>query len=157
MARIQFPMSLVRPFRHHRHFAFIVVGAISVVTAIQGPRLYAQDAPQGPIAPPPEHHVTRIANESEPPAPPSLPEAEIIRRFAQKEDEYIRSGSRYTYRRTIRIQEFGTDGQPSGEFVVVTQPGRDVDGKPFEKVVEKPRSTLQPRFPWRPASLRSTT
>jgi hypothetical protein len=139
-------MSLVRLFRYHRHFAFILLAAILAMTAIPGAPLHAQDAPQGPIAPPPEHHVTRIANESEPAAPPSLPEAEIIRRFAQKEDEYIRSGPRYTYRRTVRIQEFGTDGQPSGEFVVVTQPGRDVDGKPFEKVVEKPRSTLQHLF-----------
>jgi hypothetical protein len=139
-------MSLVRLFRCHRHFAFIVLAGILTMTPILGAPLDAQDAPQGPIAPPPEHHVTRIANESEPPAPPSLPEAEIIRRFAQKEDEYIRSGPRYTYRRTVRIQEFGPDGQPSGEFVVVTQPGREVDGKPFEKVVEKPRSTLQHLF-----------
>ncbi len=132
--------------RHERIAHALATLALLMLAAIQSSPLRAQDAPQGPIAPPPEHHVTRIANESAPPAPPSLPEAEIIRRFAQKEDEYIRSGSRYTYRKTIRIQEFGTDGQPSGEFVVVTQPGRDVDGKPFEKVVEKPRSTLQHLF-----------
>ena len=35
---------------------------------------------------------------------------------------------------------------PAGEFVLVTQPGRDVDGKLFEKVVERPRSTLQHLF-----------
>jgi len=57
------------------------------VSAIAGARLQAQDAPQGPIAPPPEHHVTRIGNVSEPEAPPSLPEAEIVKRFSQKEDE----------------------------------------------------------------------
>src|SRR5207253_4079258 len=49
--------------------------------------LLAQDAPQGPMAPSPDHHVVRIGNEPEPPAPPSLPEPEIIRRFSQKEDE----------------------------------------------------------------------
>jgi hypothetical protein len=105
--------------------------------------LRAQDAAQGPLVPPPEHHVTRIGNVSEPEAPPSLPEAEIVKRFSQKEDEYILSRTHYTYRKTIRIQEFGADGQPAGEFVLVTQPGRDADGKLFEKVVEKPRSTLQ--------------
>ncbi|MDQ1388205.1 MAG: hypothetical protein QOF56_1659, partial [Acidobacteriaceae bacterium] len=113
------------------------------LAATQGSALRAQDAQQGPIAPPPEHHVTRIGNESEPEAPPSLPEDEIVKRFSQKEDEYIVSRTHYTFQKTIRIQEFGADGQPSGEFVLVTQPGRDVEGKLFEKVVEKPRSTLQ--------------
>jgi hypothetical protein len=95
------------------------------------------------MAPPPEHHVIRIGNEPEPPAPPSLPEPEIIQRFARKEEEYLLSRTHYTYRKTIRIQEFGPDGQPAGEFVLVTEPARDADGKLFEKVVERPQSTLQ--------------
>src|SRR5258708_3923639 len=141
-ACIQFPMRQAGQLhRYDRKTLALATLALLTLGAIQSLPLRAQDAPQGPMAPPPEHHVTRIANESEPPAPPSLPEAEIIRRFAQREDEYIRSGSRYTYRKTIRIQEFAADGQPSGEFVVVTQPGRDVDRKPFAKVVAKPRST----------------
>ncbi len=69
-----------------------------------------------------------------------------MKRFSQKEDEYILSRTHYTYRKTIRIQEFGADGQPSGEFVLVTQPGRDADGKLFEKVIERPQSTLQHLF-----------
>lgn len=114
--------------------------------------LRAQDAPQGPLEPPPEHHVTRIGSEAEPAAPPSLPEAEIIKRFSEKEDEYLQARTHYTYRRTVRIQEFGPDGKPSGEFVMVTQPARDVDGKYFEKVIEKPVSTLQ-HFYLRPEDL----
>src|SRR5256884_1026242 len=147
MARIQFPMSQARLLQSYKHLSFVLPTLVLfILAAIQGSPLQAQDAPQGPIAPPPEHHVTRIGNESEPEAPPSLPEAEIVKRFSQKEDEYILSRTHYTYRKTIRIQEFGTDGQPSGEFVVVTQPGRDVEGKLFEKVVEKPRSTLPHLF-----------
>jgi hypothetical protein len=117
-----------------------------VATAGQGMALHEQDAAQGPIAPPPEHHVTRVGTESEPEAPPSLPETEIVKRFSQKEDEYILSRTHYSYRKTIRIQELSADGHPSGEYVLVTQPGRDVDGRLFEKVVEKPRSTLQHLF-----------
>jgi hypothetical protein len=133
--------------RCYKHFSFVLpTFVLFILAAIQGSPLRAQDAPQGPIAPPPEHHVTRIGNVSEPEAPPSLPEAEIVKRFSQKEDEYILSRPRYTYRKTIRIQEFGPDGQPSGEFVLVTQPARDADGKLFEKVVERPRSTLQHFF-----------
>jgi len=52
----------------------------------------------------------------------------------------------YTYRRTVRIQEFGPDGQPAGEYVMVTEPARDVDGKMFEKVVERPHTTLLRMF-----------
>jgi hypothetical protein len=105
-----------------------------------------QDAPQGPIAPPPERRVTRVTSDAEPEAPPSLPEAEIIKRFTEKEENYLLARANYTYRRTVRIQEFGPDGQPSGEFVVVTQPARDGDGKLFEKVIERPHSSLQRLF-----------
>ncbi len=98
------------------------------------------------MAPAPDHKVMRIGNEAEPEAPPSLPEAEIIKRLSQKEDEYLAARARYSYRRTVRIQEFGLDGKPSGEYVVVTQPARDTDGKYFEKVVERPKSTLQRVF-----------
>jgi hypothetical protein len=140
-------MSQARPSRRYKHIAFFLrTLALVMLAALQGATLHAQDAPQGPLAPPPEHHVTRVGNETAPEAPPSLPEAEIIKRFSQKEDEYILSRTHYTYRKTIRILEFGTDGQPAGEFVLVTQPGRDVDEKPVEKVVEKPHSTLQHLF-----------
>jgi hypothetical protein len=136
-------MSETRAFRGGRNFSLVLSAAIFLVAwATQGAPLRAQAARQGPIAAPPEHHVTRIGNESEPEAPPSLPEPEIIKHFSLKEDEYIQSRTRYTYRKTIRIQEFGTDGQPAGEFVLVTEPSRDAEGKLYEKVVERPRSTL---------------
>ena len=120
--------------------------ALLALATIHASPLWAQDAAQGPLVPPPEHHVTRIGTEAEPAAPPSLPEEEIVRRFSQKEDEYIVSRTHYTYRKTIRLQEFGPDGQPAGEFVVVTQPGRNAEGKLYEKVIEKPVSTLQHLF-----------
>jgi uncharacterized protein YlzI (FlbEa/FlbD family) len=105
--------------------------------------LFAQDVPQGPMAPPRDHHVVRIGNEPEPPAPPSLPESEIVKRFSQKEDEYFAMRTHFTYKRTIRIEEFGQDGKPAGEFVLVTEPARDADGKFYDRVVERPESTLQ--------------
>src|SRR5690349_7022892 len=109
------------------------------------PALFAQDAPQGPMAPPPDHHVVRLSSEPEPPAPPSLPEPEIIRRFSQKEDEYLATRTHFTYKKTIRIEEFGPDGKPSGEFVLMMEPARDADGKLYEKVVQRPQSTM-PHF-----------
>src|SRR5260370_9857004 len=132
--------------RHEYQFFVLPVVVFLVLAAVHGASLRAQDTAQGQMTPPPEHRVTRIGNVSEPEAPPSLPEAEIVKRFSLKEDEYILSRTHFTYRKTIRIQEFGPDGQPAGEFVLVTQPARDVEGKLFEKVVERPRSTLQHLF-----------
>jgi hypothetical protein len=116
--------------------------AFLLALSFGAPSLFAQDAPQGPIAPPPDHHVVRLSSEPEPPAPPSLPESEIIRRFSQKEDEYLATRTHFTYKKTIRIEEFGPDGKPSGEYVLVLEPARDADGKFYEKVVQRPESTM---------------
>lgn len=120
--------------------------AFLLALTFAGSSLFAQDAPQGPMAPPPpDHRVVRIGNEPEPPAPPSLPEAEIIKRFSQKEDEYLAMRAHFTYKKTIRIEEFGPDGKPTGQYVTVMEPARDEDGKIYEKVVERPQSTM-PHF-----------
>jgi hypothetical protein len=111
--------------------------------ASSGRILSAQETAPGEMAPPPEHHVTRIGNEPEAAAPPSLPPAEIIQRFSRKEDEYLATRNRYTYRKTIRIQEFGPDGKPSGEFVRVVEISPAGEGKVAIKTIEKPQSTLQ--------------
>jgi hypothetical protein len=132
--------------RYERTSFKLPILILFALTTIQASPLRAQDAAQGPLTPPPEHHVTRIGNVSEPAAPPSLPEGEIIKRFSAKEDQYILERTHFTYRKTVRIEEFGADGQPAGEFVLVTQPARDVEGKLFEKVVERPRSTLKHLF-----------
>jgi hypothetical protein len=107
----------------------------------------AQDAPQGPLTPPPEHRVTRsIGTQPEPEAPPALPPDEIIRRFSEKEDEYVGARIRHTFRKSIRIQEFGPDGKLSGEFLRVTETSPGPEGRPVVKVIEKPQSTLQHAF-----------
>lgn len=98
------------------------------------------------MAPPPDHHVVRIGNQPEPPAPPSLPESEIIRRFSQKEDEYLAARTHFTYKKTIRIEEFDPDGKPSGEYVLMMEPARDEDGKLYEKIVQRPQSTMHHFF-----------
>jgi hypothetical protein len=106
--------------------------------------LRAQEAaPQGPMDAPAEHHVGRIGTEPEPPAPPSLPVEEIIRRFSQKEDEYLKSRPNYGFRKSVRIQEFGPDGSAIGEFLRVTQYQKLADGRVAMRAIEKPQSTLQ--------------
>lgn len=122
---------------------FTVLPTLLLALMVGAFALFAQDVPQGPMAPPSDHHVVRIGNEPEPPAPPSLPESEIVKRFSQKEDQYFAMRTHFTYKRTIRIEEFGQDGKPAGEFVLVTEPARDADGKFYDRVVERPESTLQ--------------
>jgi hypothetical protein len=114
---------------------------------VPGSATHAQDSTQGPLAPPPEHRVTRsIGTAPEPEAPPSLPPDEIIRRFSEKEDEYVGARIRHTFRKSIRIQEFGPDGKLAGEFLRVTETAPGADGRPVVKVIEKPQSTLQHAF-----------
>jgi len=147
IGRIQFHMRQAGAARYFQHISFRqYLVALFLLLAVPGVPAGAQDAAQGPMTPPPEHHVTRVGTESIPEAPPDLPEGEIVKRFSLKEDEYIYTRTKYTYRKTIRIQEFDADGQLAGEFVLVTQPSRDAEGKLFEKIVERPQSTLRHFF-----------
>ncbi|MHB8502824.1 MAG: LolA-like protein, partial [Candidatus Acidiferrales bacterium] len=99
-------------------------------------------AQQGPLTPPPDHDVHRIGTEPVPPAPPSIPPEEIIKRFSQKEDEYIAARAGYSYKKTVRLEEFGPDGKLSGELSLVIEGKPGADGKMYEKTVERPQSTL---------------
>jgi hypothetical protein len=115
----------------------IFAGAISDLTA------RGQDA-QGPLTPAPAegHDVRRLGTEPEAAAPPSLPPDEIIRRFSAKEDQFIAARPNYGFRKTIRIDEFGEDGKPAGQFLMVTEATRAANGQVINKVVQKPQSTL---------------
>jgi hypothetical protein len=121
-------------------YAFLVAGATALTVP---PGLRAQETPQGPMEAPAEHHVSRISTDPEPPAPPSLPVEEIVRRFSQKEEEYLKARPNYGFRKSVRIQEFGPDGNPVGEFLRVSEYTKMADGRISVKAVEHPQSTLQ--------------
>lgn len=104
---------------------------------------WAQEARPGPMTPPPEHKVRRMGTEAKPEAPPPIPPEEMIRRFSQKEDAFLTVRAQYGYRKTIRVQEFDEQGRVSGEFQVVTEPVVGSDGKPYERILEGPPSTLR--------------
>jgi hypothetical protein len=103
----------------------------------------AQESPQAPMAPAPEHDVHRMVNTPEPAAPPALPPEEIIKKFSEKEDEYLAVRPSYGYRKTIRIDEFDREGKLAGQFLMVTEATRGSSGQVVNKVVQKPQSTLQ--------------
>jgi len=122
--------------------AFHIFAWLYFAIMLAGP-LRAQDA-QGPLTPPPPegHDVRRLGTEPEPPAPPSLPPEEIIKRFSQKEDTFAAARQNYGYRKTIRIDEFGEDGKQIGQYLLVTDTIRAANGQVVNKVVQKPQSTL---------------
>ena len=99
-------------------------------------------APQGPLTPPSKREVTRIPLETAP-EPPPIPLEEMIRRFTQKEDEFQRERSNYSYRRTIRVQELDEDTKAAGESQVTTELVIGADGKRYERVVAQAPSTLK--------------
>lgn len=105
--------------------------------------LRAQD-PTGPLTPPPaaEHDVHRVTTTETTEAPPSLPPAEIIKAFAEKEQLYVQARPKFGYKKSIKITEFGHDGQPSGEFQLTVATVIDTDGRVYEKILEQPPSTL---------------
>jgi hypothetical protein len=99
-------------------------------------------APQGPLTPPPKREVIRIPIEATL-EPPPIPAEEIVRRFTQKEDEFQRARGGYSYRKIVRVQEFGEDNKPAGEFQLTTELAVAADGKRYEKIVHEPPSTLR--------------
>ena len=78
----------------------------------------------------------------EAPAPPSLPPAQIAQAFAKKEEVYQAARPQFAYRKSIRIQEFGPDGRPAGEYSATYDAVRSGDGKLYEKAIAAPQSTL---------------
>jgi hypothetical protein len=118
---------------------FLVLAFFPCVTASP---LWAQENAPGPLTPPPDHSVHRVVGVPEAEAPPSLPPAQIIKAFAQKEELYQGTRPQYAYRKTIRIQEFGPDGKPSGEYNATYDAVRSSDGKLYEKAIAAPQSTL---------------
>jgi hypothetical protein len=123
-----------------------VAGLILLASCVFRPAAIAraQDARPGPLPPPPpEHSVRRMNTDTAAEAPPAMPPEEIIKRFAQKEDEYLEARTHFWSRKTIRLQEFGDDGKPAGQFEITTEPAATTDGKLYDKIVSQPESTLK--------------
>ena len=118
--------------------------AAALLMLFAAARLPGQETSAGPLTePPPEHNVKRVVGVPEAEAPPSLPPAQIIKGFSQKEDIYFTARPQYSYRKSIRIQEFGPDGQPSGEYQATYEAGRTSDGKTYERALSSPQSSLE--------------
>ena len=74
---------------------------------------------------------------------PPIPPEEIIRRFAAQEGEFRLARDNYTYKQSVRVQEFDRFGAPGGEYVRQSEILYTPEGKRYEKVTYEPPPTLK--------------
>jgi hypothetical protein len=130
---------LVRRKSTLREFVLLVAAACACGFA---PAPAAAQAPIGPIEPPKPPKIVRIPTNPASEKPP-LPAAEIIQRFAEREDEYARAREGYIYHKRVLLEELGANGKPSGAGEVSYEYGRGTDGQWHPKMTRGRDSTLQ--------------
>jgi hypothetical protein len=103
----------------------------------------AAQQPVGPQAPAKPPDIVRIPTTPRAPAEqPALAPDEIIRRFSAQEDQLARLFVTYAYRKSVRLEEIGPDGKPSGE-AELTSSSIPVSNDAARKAGGEPQSTLK--------------
>ena len=76
---------------------------------------------------------------------PTEPELQrIIEKFSEKESEFLLARERYTYRQTLRVEDFDGGGATGGRYDLVSDIMFTNDGKKrIERVVRAPVSTIK--------------
>lgn len=67
----------------------------------------------------------------------------IIQKFAEKESEFLLARESYTYRQTVRVEDFDGGGTPGGKFELVSDIVFTGNGKRTERIVRAPVSTIK--------------
>jgi hypothetical protein len=76
------------------------------------------------------------------PALPPIPVEQIIQKFSERESEFKRERDNFTYTQTFLFQTLDMDGQPDGQYRMVTDVTFTPAGRREEHVVEAPVSTI---------------
>src|SRR6266478_9294817 len=112
---------------------------------------------QGPLPPPPPgtaalssapaESAKKNASGQETPShvtsePPGVPVQQIIQKFTEHEDEFRRERDNFTYTQDVTMQTLDDDGQPDGEYHLVSDILFTPAGKRYQKDVFAPVSTL---------------
>lgn len=90
--------------------------------------------------------VIAAALPAAPAAKPEPSEAElqkIIEKFSAKESEFLAARERYTYRQTVRVEDFDGGGTPGGRYDLVSDIIFTPGGKRTERIVRAPVSTIK--------------
>jgi hypothetical protein len=113
----------------------LVLVALAIFGAAFGGAEKAQaQASSGPQTPSKTPNVIRIPVTPVPEKAPPIAPDEIIRRFSAQEDALAQTVQGYTYRKVVRVQEFGADGKPTGQSEITSTPSIDADGKRYQKI-----------------------
>ena len=103
----------------------------------------AQEQQQTYHTPPPPQGIHSPGDNPITSDPPSMPVDDIIKRFAERENEFKRERDNYTYTQAFSIQTIDEDNRPDGEY----RETRDIiftpSGKPYEHITYAPQNTLQ--------------
>jgi hypothetical protein len=102
----------------------------------------AQQPPPGPITPPPDRTVRRVPAAPRVEAPP-MPLEEMVRRISETEEQMQQAFLGYSFRGSVRIQEWDVDGSPVGELQLQMEVSPGEDGRLRERQTAAPRSTLK--------------
>lgn len=86
---------------------------------------------------PQQETPSRISNEQ-----PAVPVQQIIQKFTEHEDEFRRERDNYTYTQDVTMQTLDDDGQPDGEYHLVSDILFTPAGKRYQKDIFAPVSTL---------------
>ena len=125
----------------------IILALAFVVAAPCGPGFFAAplaaQEPAGPQTPAKAPEIVRIPTRPNTPAeqPPIAPD-EIIRRFSAQEDQLARLFATYGYRKTVRLEEIGSDGKVSGQ-AEISSSSLPVSDDARRKAGGEPQSTLR--------------
>jgi hypothetical protein len=122
-----------------RSFPWTAICAVAMFLATMPIPACSQDG--GPMKP---RESTKFPIPPPPttPEPPSIPPAEIIRRFAAREDEMVRAIAGYSFQKSVRVEEIGHDNKPTGQLEIITRQTISRDGKIYEKPLSRPPATL---------------
>src|SRR2546427_749132 len=103
----------------------------------------AAQEPVGPQTPRKPPEIVRIPTRPETPAeqPPIAPD-EIIRRFSAQEDQLAHLFATYGYRKTVRLEEIGSDGKVSGQ-AEISSSSLPISDDARRKAGGEPQSTLR--------------
>lgn len=103
----------------------------------------AAQEPAGPQTPAKPPEIVRIPTRPDTPVaqPPIAPD-EIIRRFSAQEDQLARLFATYGYRKTVRLEEIGSDGKVSGQ-AEISSSSLPVSDDARRKAGGEPQSTLR--------------
>ncbi len=100
-----------------------------------------QESKPGPLKPPEPPKVVRLPRMTTP-EPPPIPAEEIIRRFAEKETALRDQQQEFSFRVSLRVQEFDEADQPAGVYELVGHLLVNERGERSIRLDAEPKSTL---------------